>query len=193
MVSVNMVRWCCLVSCVLAICLTACLSGCKPKQVGPPLSPEARQEFESLIAKSTPPADTSFQRATLAGSQLKAAGITTQAVYIGDAAGGKKTLVVVIDYSKSLLSSSPGAFITAAVDALIKVAGVKSLDLSGLSYITVALRDSKDRIIMEAGAPAGDADAFRKGQVTQSQFGRKIIIQVMDRFAAFEAMGTSSK
>jgi hypothetical protein len=180
-----------LIFCLLVISLIICLTGCK--QSSPPLSKEAQEEIYNILKKSEPTRDTSSQKATQVRSLLQAAGVTAQGVYIEDVGEGKKTLLVVIDYSKLPINSSPGGFITTAVQALIKVAAVKSLDLSGLSYITVALRDSKARIIVEAGVPAGDADAFRKGQIKQSQFVKKIAIKVMDRFAGFEAMGKSSK
>lgn len=162
-----------------------------------PLSEQDSQKVKDLSTQLAPPVDTSYQKSTQARAQLQPSGLPVQAVYIETADGGKKVLLIVVDYkqvSSSLsLALSPGAFITVGIQSLIKVAGVKGLDLSGISYITVALRDDKGRIIFSSCAAATDADAFRKGQITQAQFIKKITFKVEDRFAAWDAMTKKSK
>ena len=101
--------------------------------------------------------------------------------------------MVVIDFDKLTLDKSPGAFITAAVNALVKVAGVKTLDLTSIGYIAIALKDSKGRIIIQAGAIATDIDAFRTGKLSQSLFIKRAAIKIEDRFAAWDAKNKAIK
>jgi hypothetical protein len=162
-----------------------------------PLSQQDMQKAQSILAQSAPPVDTSFQRATQALTQLQSSGLPIHAVYIEAASGGKKVLEVVVDYkqlpSSPSLALSPGAFITLGIQSLIKVAGVKTLDLTGIAYITVALRDDEDRIIFTSCAMATDADAFRKGQLTQAKFVGRTSFKVENRLAAWNAMIRKSK
>lgn len=177
----------------LFICLIICLAGCKTGKAEPPLSQQQIQSFKDTLAQEAPPADTGYQRATQARQQLQASGLPVQAIYIETADGGKNVLLVIIEYDKLTLSASPGAFITAGVQSLIKVAGVKALDLSDIADITVALRDNKDRIFFSSCASTTSVDSFRKGQITQAQFLSKIAFKVEDRFAAWNAKNRKSK
>ena len=100
---------------------------------------------------------------------------------------GGQVLVIVLDYSKLSVGSSDGAFITAAVQSLVKIAGIKTLDLSGITYVTVGLKDKNGKVFIEAGVKAADVDAFRTGKMTQTQLIKKTAAKVIDRFAAWGA------
>jgi hypothetical protein len=158
-----------------------------PGNAMPLFTPEELASLEAKYPLIDPQLALEQQREDKAKSVLQTSGLPVLAAFIEPTDAGKKVLVVVLDFNKLALEKSPGAFITAAVQSLVKVAGVKTLDISGISYVTVALQDSKERIIIEAGVQATDIDAFRTSKINQSQFIKRTIVKIEDRFAAWDA------
>lgn len=161
-----------------------------PEDLWSPSSIFTKEEWTDLIAKSpayNPQVALERQKEDNAEAVLKAAGLPVLNTFFEPTDAGEKVLVVVLDFDKLPLENAPGAFITAAVQSLVNIASIKTLDISGISYVTVALQDSKERIIIEAGARASDIDALRNGKMTQTQFISKVAAQVVDRFAAWDA------
>lgn len=133
------------------------------------------------------------QKENQAIPSIKAAGLPVTTVYIIDVSAQEKVLVAVLDYEKMIGGISPGYFVVAGVNALSQLASQKTFDVSGVSYVTVALNDDKGRTISESGVPSADLLSFRAGQMTQQQFTKLIASQVEDRFAAFDAMTGKTK
>jgi hypothetical protein len=127
------------------------------------------------------------QKENKAQTLLISSGLPIVFVFIQQIDTGNQVLAIVLDYSKLSVGSSDGAFIIAVVQSLVKIAGIKTLDLSVITYVTIALQDSKGNIFFEATAKAADVDTFRSGKLTQTQFIKKVAVKVVDRFAAWGA------
>ena len=127
------------------------------------------------------------QKENKAKTLLISSGLPVAFMFIEQIDKSNQILMVVLNYDKLSVGSSEGAFITAAVQSLVKVAGVKTLDLSGITYVTSALQDSKGNVFFEAAAKAADVDSFRTGKLTQTQLIKRIAAKVTDRFAAWGA------
>ncbi len=126
-------------------------------------------------------------------SVIKASGLPVISVYLIDVSYKDKALVVVMNYEKMIGAISPGYFVAAGIKALSQIALLKTLDLTGITYVTVTLNDAKERTISEAGVRAADMLSYRSAKITQQQFIKLTASKVEDRFAAFDAMTKGAK
>jgi len=128
------------------------------------------------------------QKVTDVKSTLISAGLPVTGVYIEPIKDGKKVLLVVVSFDKLNVGSKPGSFIVSSLQSLVKIAMIKTINLSGIDFVTAAIKDSNGRIIVQSGASSSNVDAFRNGKISQSTFIQQTVTQVEDRFAAFDAM-----
>ncbi len=156
-----------------------------PREGKPDLTSEIIGDLEAQINTTQQAVN---QRTDKTKALLVSSGLPVTGIYFEPTTQEKQVLLIALDFAKLEVGSKPGSFITSAVQSLVKIAGIKTLDLSGITYVTVVLKDSKGRIIIKAGAQSSDIDAFRTGKIAQKEFIKRSVAQVEDRFAAFDAM-----
>jgi hypothetical protein len=137
-----------------------------------------RIKYEAIIQKND-------KREDQIKSQLKAAGVTVSGAYIVDTDRGEQMLALSFPYTPSILSSNN--FINSLADSMVKIADLKTLDLTGLIYVNVFLTDSQDRVIFGVTAKTSDIQNYRTGKLTLEQFFSKTAAGVESRSAALDA------
>ena len=152
----------------------------------PPISSQATQliaqeraRFEAEIFKTEKQAEQIF-------NQLKSAGLPVTGAYIVDSENGEQMLALEVPLGGLFMSS--GNFMNSVADSMIKLADAKTLDLSGLSYVNLFVRDDEDRIIFGVAAKTSDIQSYRAGKMTLEQFFSKTAAAVESRFGALEAL-----
>jgi len=120
-------------------------------------------------------------------SQLTTAGINVGGAFIVDTDDGEQILALNIPFTGSILSSSN--FMTSAADSLIKLAELKTLDLTGLNYVNVFITDAEDRIVFGVTAKTSDVQNYRSGKTNLEQFFAATAAAVESRSGALGAMG----
>ena len=145
---------------------------------------EDRLKYEAVIQKND-------KREDQIVTQLKAAGVPVGGAYIVDTDAGEQMLALSFPYTPDLLSSNN--FINSLADSLVKTAGLKTLDLTGLAYVNMFLKDSQDRVIFGVTARTSDIQSYRDGKLTLEQFFAKTAAGVESRAGALEAISGGLK
>jgi hypothetical protein len=143
-----------------------------------------RVKYEAVIQKN----DT---REAQIVSQLKTAGVTVGGAYIVDNDAGEQMLGLNIPFTGSILDSS--SFMTSAANALVKLADIKTLDLSGLAYVNMFITDTENRIIFGVTAKASDIQDYRAGKLNLERFFAKTAARVESRSGALDAVSGGLK
>jgi flagellar basal body-associated protein FliL len=157
----------------------------------PTISAQVKQAVDQDKAKYEAVIQKNDTRETQIVSQLKTAGITAGGAYIVDNDAGEQMLGLSIPFTGSILDSS--SFINTAADSMVKLADLKTLDLTGLVYVNMFITDTEDRIIFGVTAKASDIQSYRAGKLTLEQFFAKTAAGVESRSGALDAMAGGLK
>jgi hypothetical protein len=149
------------------------------------IAPTFEADFQKWMSSFGSNSNQSTDNVTAA---IRSSGLPVTGAYVDSTNEGKKILLVDLDYSKLPTGSKPGSFIVSAEQSLVKIALIKTINLTGIYYVTVILKDTQGRIIIQAGALSSDMIALGKGTLSQSTFISRSVAKVEDRFAAFDAM-----
>jgi hypothetical protein len=152
-------------------------------QKPPALSPQVSQTLDQSRTKITSYQQITANKENQFLTQLKAAGIPVNSVYLLDTNKGEPVLL--LDFT---LEGISGNFMTSMVRSLTALADNKNLNFAGLNYVTLGLRDSQDRIIFEVTARTTDIDRYRSGKITQKDLLSASAAKVVSRSGASEAL-----
>ena len=156
-----------------------------------PVSDAPLQGSRPTFAPSSSPApDPVAQRATQAAAAIRAAGLPVTAVHILPTEDGKQALVVGLSYERLVSALADPSGLGSGIDALLRVAGVKAVDLSGLGYVTATLVDAQGRPILGVSAPASNVVAFRDGKATRTDLIRALAFKGESRAGLIDAVRT---
>ena len=153
----------------------------------PTISTQVRQAVQQDEAKYEAIIYTNDKREEQIMSQLKTAGINVGGAFIVDTDDGEQMLALNLPFTGSILSSSN--FMTSAADSLIKLAELKTLDLTGLNYVNVFITDAEDRIVFGVTVKTSDVQNYRSGKTNLEQFFATTAAAVESRSGALGAMG----
>lgn len=157
----------------------------------PAISTQVKQAINQDKAKYEATIQANDTREAQIVSQLKTAGVTVGGAYIVDSDSGEQMLGLNIPFTGSILSSS--SFLNNAADSMVKLADLKTLDLTGLVYVNTFLTDSEDRIIFGVTVKTSDIQSYRAGKLTLEQFFAKTAAGVESRSGALEAISGGLK
>lgn len=157
----------------------------------PTISTQVKQAINQDKAKYEAIIQANDTREAQIVSQLKTSGITAGGAYIVDDDKGEQMLGLNIPFTGSILSSS--SFLNTAADSLVKLADLKTLDLTGLVYVNTFLTDSEDRILFGVTVKTSDIQSYRAGKLTLEQFFAKTAAGVESRSGALEAISGGLK
>jgi hypothetical protein len=118
-------------------------------------------------------------------SQLKTAGITVGGAYIVDTDGGEQMLALNVPLTGSILTSTN--FINSTADYMVKMAALKTLDLTSMAYVNMFVTDDQDRILFGVTAKTKDILDYRAGKTTLEQFFATTAAAVESRSGALDA------
>ena len=152
----------------------------------PTVSAQAQQAIDQDRTKYEAIININNKREEQIMSQLKTAGVTVGGAFIVDTDEGEQMLALNIPFTGSILSSTN--FINAAADSLVKLADLKTLDLTGLVYVNTFLTDAEDRVIFGVSVKASDIQSYRAGKLTLEQFFSKTAAGVESRSGALDAV-----
>ncbi len=155
----------------------------------PPLSPQAKAELGKVVASVAAPFQTTTQREEQAARQLQSTGLPVSGVYLVESVKGEPILSVSLDYDNLVGGPDPGASLALGVQSLTKIVETRSLDLSGIGYLTLVTRDGEGRVLLAITASAGDIEGFRSGRTTRQQFIRATAAQIQSRTAIVDLLG----
>jgi hypothetical protein len=124
-------------------------------------------------------------------SQLKTGGITVGGAYIVDTDAGEQMLALNLPLTGNLLTSTN--FINSIADSMVKMAALKTLDLTGLNYVNMFITDNEDRIIFGVTAKTSDIQGYRTGKLTLEQFFATTAAGVESRSGALDAISGGLK
>jgi hypothetical protein len=153
----------------------------------PTVSPQVKQAVEQDKTKYEAIIYTNDKREEQIMSQLKTAGINIGGAFIVDTDDGEQMLALNLPFTGSILSSSN--FMTSAADSLIKLAELKTLDLTGLNYVNVFITDAEDRIVFGVTTKVSDVQNYRSGKTNLEQFFATTAAAVESRSGALGVMG----
>lgn len=153
----------------------------------PTVSAQVKQAVEQDETKYEAIIYTNDKREEQIMSQLKTAGISVGGAFIVDTDDGEQMLALNIPFTGSILTSSN--FMTSAADSLIKLAELKTLDLTGLNYVNVFITDAEDRIVFGVTTKTSDVQNYRSGKTNLEQFFATTAAAVESRSGALGVMG----
>ncbi len=154
----------------------------------PPLTPEQQRELENLQEPLEAAWEAQSRREAQTLTQLQAAGLPVTGAYIVETGDGAPALLLGVSYAELRRGSASGAGLTEGVQALVRVAEVRALDLSGLTYVTVAVRDSQDRTLFGVTGATADVERLRAGQISRRDFIRATAARAESRLGGAEAL-----
>lgn len=120
--------------------------------------------------------------------QIRASGLPVTSVLLVEAPDGQQALVVAMPFDKLVSGLNQGFGVAESVDAYVKLAQLKTLDLKGLGYLTTAVVDEQGRPILSVSAPAGAIDSFRSGTSTRRDLIRAIAFKGESRAGLLDAV-----
>ncbi|MCL5109824.1 MAG: hypothetical protein M1401_13340 [Chloroflexi bacterium] len=150
-----------------------------------PLSPEQQSHRDTLLAaekRSRP----SGEREAAVLKQLQATGLPVTGVWIVETAKGEPNMTIGLDYERMGSGSDPGRALAEGVRAFASAVQAKSVDFSGMTYVTMAVRDDAGRVVVAMTGTTPDIEAFRSGKITQKQFLAKTAAQIQSKEAAVD-------
>ncbi|MDO8689972.1 MAG: hypothetical protein Q7R39_08180 [Dehalococcoidia bacterium] len=156
----------------------------------PPLSPQAQAELGKVLASVGSPFQTTTQREDQATRQIQSAGLPVSGVYLVESVKGEPILCVSLDYDRLVEATAPGAALAQGVQSLAGIVEAKSLDFSGIGYITVVTRDKEGRVLQAITASGRDIESFRNGQITRQYLIRATAAQIQSRTAVLDLLTT---
>jgi hypothetical protein len=157
----------------------------------PTVSAQVQQAVDQDRTKSLAVIQKNDTREAQILSQLKTAGIAAGGAYIVDTDSGEQMLALSFPFTGSLLSSNN--FVNTVADSMVKLADLKTLDLTGLVYVNTFLTDSEDRVIFGVTVKTSDIQGYRTGKLTLEQFFSKTAAGVESRSGALDAMAGGLK
>src|SRR3990170_3564478 len=155
----------------------------------PPLSQEQQLDQDTLLAERQKPRQTLLQREEQALKQVQATGLPVGDVHVLETALGEPILTVGLDYERMTSGSDPGQILAEGVQSFVRAVEAKSFDLTGMSYLTMAVRDDGGRVLFAVTAATPDIEAFRTGKITRRQFIAKTAAQFQSREAGLDFIG----
>ncbi len=139
--------------------------------------PELQQRLDELA----PAADPLEEREESLGTQLQSTGLPITGVFILETDASVPVLAVGVDYDKLAAGLSLGGGLGEAVQALVDLVQAEELDLSGLEYMTVIIRDSQGRSLFGVTANVADIERLRNGEITRREFIRSTAARAESR------------
>jgi hypothetical protein len=124
-------------------------------------------------------------------NQLKTGGITVGGAYVVDTDAGEQMLALNLPITGGILTSTN--FINNIADSMVKMAALKTLDLTGLAYVNMFISDDQDRILFGVTARTVDILNYRNGKITLEQFFATTAASVESRSGALEAVSGGLK
>jgi hypothetical protein len=91
-----------------------------------------------------------------------------------------------LDYERMTSGSDPGQMLAEGVQSFVRAVETRSVDLSGMAYVTMAVRDDAGRVLFAVTGATPDIEAFRAGKLTRKQFIAKTAAQIQSREAALD-------
>ena len=155
----------------------------------PPLSQEQQQDQDTLLAERDKPRQAMREREQQALKQVQATGLPVGEVHVLETALGEPILTVGLDYERMTSGSDPGQMLGEGVQSFVCAVEAKSFDLTGMSYLTMAVRDDGGRVLFAVTAATPDIEAFRTGKITRRQFIAKTAAQFQSREAGLDFIG----
>jgi hypothetical protein len=157
----------------------------------PTINTQVKQAIKQDEAKYEAIIYTNDKREAQIVSQLKTAGVTVGGAYIVDSDSGEQMLALNIPFTGSILTSS--SFLNSAADSMVKLADLKTLDLTGLVYVNTFLTDDQDRILFGVTVKTSDIQSYRAGKLNLEQFFAKTAAGVESRSGALDAVSGGLK
>ena len=154
----------------------------------PPRTPEEQQELEELRERLEAPRREKSRREEETLAQLQAAGLPVTGAFIVETGGGEPALLLGVSYAQMQRGSISSAGLEEGVQALLRVAETRTVDLTGLTYVTVAVRDSQGRTLFGVTGATADVERLRAGQISRGDFVRATAARAESRLGGAEAL-----
>lgn len=132
--------------------------------------------------------DPGAARAAAVVREATAAGIPVTAAYILMAPDGQETLVVAMSYGRLASALNDPTGLGSGIDAFTRLAGLKTMDLTGLGYLTTTLEDDQGRPIIAISAPTAAVESFRSGSGTRTELIRAVAFKGESRAGLVDAI-----
>lgn len=133
-------------------------------------------------------ADPGAERAAAVVREATAIGLPVTAAYILMAPDGRETLVVAMSYGRLASALNDPTGLGSGIDAYVRLAGLKSMDLTGLGYLTTTLEDDEGRPIIAISAPTAAIESFRSGSGTRTELIRAVAFKGESRAGLIDAI-----
>lgn len=133
-------------------------------------------------------ADPGAARAAAVVREATAIGIPVTAAYILMAPDGQETLVVAMSYGRLASALNDPTGLGSGIDAFTRLAGLKTMDLTGLGYLTTTLEDDEGRPIIAISAPTAAVESFRSGSGTRTELIRAVAFKGESRAGLIDAL-----
>lgn len=132
--------------------------------------------------------DPGAARAAAVVREATAAGIPVTAAYILMAPDGQETLVVAVPYAQLASALNDPTGLGGGIDVFTRLAGLKSMDLTGLGYLTTTLEHDDGRPIIAISAPTAAIESFRSGTGTRTDLIRAVAFKGQSRAGLVDAI-----
>ncbi|MDO8673811.1 MAG: hypothetical protein Q7O66_20570, partial [Dehalococcoidia bacterium] len=154
----------------------------------PQLEKEAFDAARAALKSKAPAPSPTDQKEAQLRSQIEATKLPITVISIVQTSDGAAVLVVGVKYSELAAAGSSGGGLAEGLTALQRLSDAKTVSLSGLHDVTVAVEDDQGRVLFGVSAPVAAIESYRAGTMTKAELARTVGFQGESRLGVLDSM-----